>query len=111
MKTLANVILFIFLTVLTLIGLALNKFYHKYIVNNIMTKFIVEFVLFLAILRVGLIFIVPLIQSILSYFNIHLAGLAHLITIPTIHELLYSPLVIITFAVATLVFLIRRLAR
>ena len=78
---LGRALIFIFLSVCTIIGLGMKKFYDKYFHKNFITSLTIRFIVFLAILRVSLWLIVPLVKSILGYLNIRILPLGQLLII------------------------------
>ena len=86
MKGLAKVFAFIFLTTCTIAGLGLNKVHQKYLKDSVVVDLFVRLIFFLAIFRVALLLIVPLVQGILEYLNItiSLTGAWHVISAPIV---------------------------
>jgi hypothetical protein len=88
MKTFSKVIIFIFLTLCTVIGLAFSKMYEKYIANNQVVELFIRIIFFLIVLRCGLFFMVPLGQNILEYLHINISSVDWT-------ALLFNPLLVV----------------
>lgn len=70
MKGLGKALIFIFTSLCVMVGLAINKLYDKYVHKNFFTGLAINFIVFLAILRLSLFLITPLAKSILTCLHI-----------------------------------------
>lgn len=90
MKSLSRVLAFIFISILTILGLIVNKFYEAYIKNSGVAKSLIYTVVWLTMIRVALIFITPLVDSISSYIKLSFIN-------TNILDALCHPLIVLTY--------------